>query len=597
MRVKTIIVTIIVFALCGLALAGLPKYARSDLPQERHELGLNQSEVIPPVSQDQAPVRHSLDEIVGTADTVGFTWYDEQQWTTFGKQIAVDREGYAHHVWTNGLNSSLASRHVYYNVWDPSTEEFTIPNGSQIDASQKAGYVNVTVNNLGFAFPAFHQILSGDSIAHTAVAYDFVARSGAFTVGSIPNYPGRKIIYPKIVCDIDGALQVTATHGTPANIGFFAKGDPTFSDGYCDGINWTQGFEVTDSTFWLTRDIATSFRSNRVAMVWLYWRSDSVDWYFGKNVYLKTSDDGGLTWNPAINITNYPPIDTNCVNNGGNIDDCNQDTLRPAMDLSVVFDQNDVVHVAFTARWSSYWDETGAAGPWVHNDAVSSIWHWDEQHQEFNIIAERANGTLAHSPGQSSTQSLCQRPSLGIDTTTGYLYCSYQAFDTTQWSEAGYFQGDAWVSVSTTRGRTWSAGTNVTNTNGGQDAPSGQCRSERDINIAEFVGGGIVHMQYQLDLDAGTGINSTAEGTITYNPMVYQRVPTNLVPLRPLMNPYRAFRMDSTGYPRGLDTTLAVNEPRSSMPAQFYTLSELSESFQSYDTDRVFPSTFREYQS
>jgi hypothetical protein len=571
MRFRSLLFLVMIGAMCASAFAVVSKNARLVHPDVKMDDATVPAIQQPP-SPGHHPARNTLDDPIGSVDTAGWTWYDEQQWTTCGKQIAVDDSGYVHHVWTNGLQSGSAQRHVYYNAWSPLVSAFIIPSaedplGWQVDNADRAGYANIAVNGDGLAYVAYHQTANGQPDSHTAVALDYRPHYGVFNayVVQYPDPASRRVAYPKISCDIDGHLQLTATQGVTSSVaynsGFYAKGIPMG-----DTVNWGGGFTFIDSTEFLTRDIATSIHGNRVAMAWLWYPSVYEPWY-GPNVYLRTSDDGGATWNDPVNITNYPSIDSNCVHDGGDMIQCNQDTLRPYADLSIMFDQNDVVHIAFTTRWWGAMDETGAFGPWIHNDDASSIWHWDELHQEFNIVAERWYGTLTYSPG--ATQLMCHRPSLAVDTTTGYLYCSYQMYDTTQYSDMSYEQADAYVSVSTTGGRTWSAGTDVTNTNGGQNATAGNSRSERDINIAKFVTGGVIHMQYQLDLDAGTAINSNAEGTPTYNPICYQRIPVDLIPLRPLINPYRAMRFDSTGYPHDLDTNLAVTEHPTLQPGRF----------------------------
>lgn len=571
MRVTTVFILLGVMAISGVAGAALPKNQKY-VPLRASLENESPVETSGDAVLTRGSQRSSLDDPIGVLDTAGTTWYDEQQWTTCGKQIAIDAEGYVHHVWTKGMASGSTQRRIYYNVWSPSTSNFTLPNGnnpigSRVDNSYKAGYANVAVNAQGVAFPTYHALAAAGEIAHTIVGIDFAPRLGGFVLAEVPFPDDNKIIYPKIACDINGMVQLTATEGLPANFGYYARGIPHFTEGNGDSVQWGEGFLEADSTYFLTRDIATSFRSNKVAMAWLFWDSrESTDWY-GVNLFVKTSTDGGNTWGTPINITAYPPIDTNCVHNGGEITVCNADTLRPANDLSVIIDQNDVVHVAFTARGMWYWDEEGTIGPWIHNDKISSIWHWDEQHNEFNIVAERPFGTLSHSPG--ATQTMCQRPNLAVDTTTGYLYCSYQMYDTTQWSESGYEMADAWVTVSTNGGRTWSAGTNVTNTNAGENAAPGASRSERDISLARFVSGGMIHMQYQLDLDAGTAINSEAEGVATNNPIIYQRIPIDQIPTRPLINPFRILRNDSTGYPRGLDTTASSTDHPTLTPNRF----------------------------
>jgi hypothetical protein len=479
--------------------------------------------------------------------------------------------GYVHHVWTNGLQSGSASRYIYYNVWEPGTNGFIIPSpsdpiGSRVDMQFRAGYANVDADRNGIAYVAYNDYLTNGGVPHSAVARDYAPHLGGFVPGQIPYPAGTRIVYPKLVCDRDNNILATATYGitggTAYNSGYFAKGSPAG-----DSVNWGTGFSFMDSTEYISREIAASFHSHRAAMAWVHWPAGGSPFY-GPNVFLRTSEDGGSTWSDPLNITGFAPLDTNCVHDGGNAIDCSQDTLRPIWgNVSVMFDQNDVIHVAFMARYLSMFAEDGSVGPYYHNDNASDIWHWDEVNQEFNLIAEQWVGSLTHDVG--AAQAMCHRPSLAIDTTTGYLYCAYQQFDTLQWSAAGFLQSDAYVSVSTTGGRTWSVGTDVTNSDGGQETAAGNCRSERDITIARFVGNGVVHMQYELDLDAGTGINGTPEGDLTHNPILYQRVPTDQIPLRPLMNAYRVFRFDSTGYPRTLDTNMAVAEHPTLKPGQF----------------------------
>ncbi len=568
MHFRYVFVLILTAVLCSQAVATRPKYDRLQPPPPKADW-VTPSPLTPVINPDRMVPRASLDDPIGPVDTAGTTWYDEQQYTTQGKQIAVDPFGFVHHVWTKSLGSDQAQRHIQYNVWSNDDGSFILPDASRpvgvtVDNAIRAGYVNVCVNRDGFAFPAFHQTAQGATAPHSVVGIDVSPGLGGFTINEIPFPEDRRIIYPKIVADITDHLHCTATHGLPNNFGFYARGTAYYTDGFGDSTNWGQGFLPMDSTYWLTRDIAASFHSNRIATVWLFYdyRGD-----IGNNVYLRTSDDGGVTWNDPINITNFTPIDTNCVSSGGDVVTCNMDTLRPAYDVTVAFDQNDVIHVVFTTRGVFYWDETGEVGPWIHNDCASMLWHWDEQNQEFNIVADHYYGTLNYNYGLA--QVICQRPNLAVDTTNNFLYCSYQLYDTNQYSEAGYLQSDAWVTVSMDGGRTWALSTNVTNTNGGQNAIAGSCRSERDISVAQFVTNGTLHMQYQLDLDAGTGINSTSEGSITLNPIMYQRIPVNQIPTRPYLNPYRALRYDSTGYPFDLDTTLAVNDYPRLAPGEF----------------------------
>jgi hypothetical protein len=158
---------------------------------------------------------------------------------------------------------------------------------------------------------------------------------------------------------------------------------------------------------------------------------------------------------------------------------------------------------------------------------------------------------------------MCQRPCLAQDPTTGYLYCSFQKFDSLVVGADPCFRpiGDAYVSVSTDGGRYWAVPTNVTNT-----APvQGNDRSERDITIAPIVNG-YVHMEYLLDHSAGSFVLG-AECTETYNEIDYQRIPVDDIATSPLTPAY-PLHADSTGFPGWPPPDAAGDLPRA-LPQQF----------------------------
>jgi hypothetical protein len=111
---------------------------------------------------------------------------------------------------------------------------------------------------------------------------------------------------------------------------------------------------------------------------------------------------------------------------------------------------------------------------------------------------------------------------------------------------------DAWVSASCNGGRMWSMPTNVTETIGGEAVPAGESMHERDITLSPTViydnGTGYLNMEYIFDLDAG-GVPQS-EGVATLDPVYYQRIPIDQIPLTPYMDPFaHVFHADSTGYP------------------------------------------------
>jgi hypothetical protein len=489
------------------------------------------------------PSRHHLDEVLGFADTMGTTYYDWQHNGTDGKMLDVDAQGYVHLTWTKAFDPSYTQRYVYYNVWDSYGQEFLYGGiGIRIDASTRAGFVTAVANDLGFCFPTFHQIPSATA-AHSAGAIDYAAYADAFTTSEIPYlYEGgdaREIIFPHVAMDIHGDLH-TANYDYGDGRMFYAKGTPIFDqEGYGVDIDWGD-FRLVDTLNFMTQDMAASRHSDRVAMAWI---ADKEGDLGGNNLYLVVSEDAGENWGEPINVTNFTPPDTDCYNSGGDIDVCNGDTLRPWVDLSIIFDENDYIHLAWTSVPWFYWDADGNPGPFTYYFA-SQIYHWGEDRHEYNIVADAFYGNNG-SPESNSYN--CNRPSLAVDPLTGYLYCSFQLFDTVQYSEAGYPMADAWVTVSTTNGRTWAMPTNVTRSDGGVGTPAPGSLSERDITLSPLVVDGFLHMEYLLDLDAGA--SPFGQGQATLNPVMYQQIPVDSIPTSPMIDPCRNLRVDSTGFP------------------------------------------------
>ena len=536
-----------------------------------------------PMPANPHPSRLPLDDPLGELYQAGTTWYDYQHNGTPGKMISVDADGYIHVVWMNGLNSAFNPRHVYYNVWDPSSETFSVPNGSQINATIRAGYAcNATYDN-GFCFPAFHEIITGAN-AHTASAIDFLPRSGAFTT-SQPSWcyisgVEQQYIWPKIAFTPDGRLHLVSTLTTPnagdPQVMLYSRGTPQFDpDGFGLDITWDAvggdcDFQFVDSVMTIAGDIAASRHSNRVVIAWAHPRSDLTDAntrnQIDNDLYIQISEDGGQNWGPRTNITNFVPGDLNCPSQDTLV--CDNDTLRLYTDCSVIIDNEDYIHVAFTVRT---WYDVGypgyGPGPlgWIDK---SGIYHWSEEYDEFSPVANAyyfqtiEGGTLIQN---GAWQLNKHRPSLAEDTTNGMLYCSYQMYDSTQYSDAGYPMGDAWVAKSCNGGRVWTEAVNVTRTDGGQNTPPPGSMSERDITLAKYVttgndGNKYLHMEYVFDHDAGAVIQTPPEGTATLNEVYYQRIPADSIPDRPLLSPYwPAIHVDSSGFPGyviPLDTTV-----------------------------------------
>jgi hypothetical protein len=511
--------------------------------------------------------RRALDECAtanGACDTAGFTWYDLGSNGTMNKQVAVDTIGLVHCVYTNGVNSGSSIRHVTYNVFDRSTEEFGFVGGIQIDASQRAGFAVVAARPDGFAFPAFHEVVtSGDPWG--AVSIDYLPGAGAFTTVECPPLDNQHGIWPHIALDRNGDLHMVTkeTAGTP-NEEFYESAHPIYADDgsgldiECDG--W-EPWMMTD--WFITMDVAASRFTDRVAVAWISTEAnpDYPD-LTRRNIYLAISEDAGVNWGEPINVTGMSHVDTTCVTLGGDPMVCNGDTMEAWLDLSILMDNDDNVHIAFDGSAHYYFDTDGS---WIDAGLIySTVWHWDLNSAEFHYIDQAWYGYPDTSGVTLGVNMLmCHRGNMAIDTSDGSLYMVFQKFDTTAWSESFFGDADLWITRSNDGGRRWSVPTNLTQTSAGTLYPCGQGMHERDPSCAITVADGILYLQYYIDLDAGTSVTTTPEGCPTHNPVILSQIPVSDIPSEPLQVLY-PFHADSTGFPEN-----AVWERPATGPKEF----------------------------
>ncbi|MBK6765919.1 MAG: hypothetical protein IPG71_06190 [bacterium] len=492
----------------------------------------------------RAPSNGSLD-VIGTQYEAGTTWYDYQHNGTAGKMIGVDDLGFVHVAWMNGQDEASVERHAFYNCWDPTTQDWQelIPEGGvPIDNAPRAGYVTNAVTPFGFAFPAYHATPTGGSALNSIVAIDFQAAAGAFTPYNPEHTVADQVLWPKIVVDEDSTLHGISTSDPDTDQGYYYwRGTPSYQVN--DGI--TYGLGITFTTFntgdqvmlmgngeVIAPDVATSPVSDRVAIAFNDSRGGAAGiGQINNDLKVAISEDGGLNWAPPFNLTDWIASDLDCAS--GDTIACNGDTLRPYTDMSLLFDYNDHLHVAFTTRTLF---EYGYYGSTTIPDTIafinlSSIWHWSEHTDEFSCVTSYdsivfyADGDSVY--GDNAWQLMVQRPSLAIDTATDWMYCTYVKHDSDQVSSNLWMSADAFVAGSCNLGRTWYNSINLTSTVTPNFAPAGECMHERDVTLAKLVtydgSAGYLHVQYEVDHDVG-GVPQS-EGVATQNPMYYLRVP------------------------------------------------------------------------
>ncbi|MBU1131241.1 T9SS type A sorting domain-containing protein [Patescibacteria group bacterium] len=546
-RALTTVVALLLVLLLVLPNLTFAKYSPL-MPVQEDRIITGAENVIAPVIYPPYAQRGIAEtDIVGDTVVIGTTWYENQHNGTIGRMVEKDELDYIHFVWMNGLDTQSVQRHVYYNYIDPEGAQGWHAEGTAVETTDRGGYTTLDVDFAGIAFPSFHQIQGTTSMnAHAAVACDFFPHVGAFLNFECPwvyePYPADlEVIWPRIQFSSDQLIRVIATEN-PASLEPGSPQRQYYITGTYIPASWQITYDSTwtmfDWTMTIASDIATSDASNKVAVAWTYPLDpmfpdplgDYAQW--DNDIWVLIDDDGlDLNFDEAFNITNFFPPDTMWYPDTLM---AQMDTLRVYTDLNAFIDMNDYTHVAFTTRivfpieGSSRWN-------------ASLIWHWSEENPgEYSIIAKAYDDPYYEDPYCGAWNVKAQRPSLGQDPSTGYLYCMYQQYDTDTTALSatpstqgwGFPSGEVFISMSTDGGLNWSEGINVTNTVTPYLAAPGQCLSELSPTMAKLVDGAC-HIMYILDKDAGFVIQE--EGTYTFNNVIYHTVPITEIEATPLV--------------------------------------------------------------
>jgi hypothetical protein len=437
-------------------------------------------------------------------DSVGTTWYDSQHNGTISKMIVNEAGGCdLQYVWMNGLDSLANSRHVYYNFGDPPTD----PVGVQIDPGiiTRSGYITMDAMSDGRAVAVYHAKLSTWSPTDwaSAVSTDLIDCLGAFSfewVDTVTLPPDENItaIWPHVAVDDSDFIHVVAhTAASPV-------GDPSpmyYSRSTDEGGSFSTWVLSEDSIYTISYDVQTSRQSGKVVISYCH----VVPWnhrQFNQDIYYFESTDYGATWdfdNPN-NVTSFTP----------------NDTLRAYTDVSSIYDENDSLHLAFSllnvegdsmyyyASMIMHWSkETGMS---VINSDTLIGWHSEYDAGHFRLMADR--------------------PSLGIDPTTGFLYCIFVGNPPGDTSAERWPNAELFATCSENGGLDWSPAVNLTNTSSIGCTP-GNCEDDDYPSLAEIVDDDL-HILYVNDKDAG-GIPHD-EGSWTLNPVLHLKVPKTILP-------------------------------------------------------------------
>jgi len=432
-------------------------------------------------------------------DSVGMTAYDFQRSGSFGQRLFVDSN---RHVYIYWMKADL----FFYGWWDKRMQ-LNIRNadgtyhGAVIVSGDSSGFGTIDVAR--DTNPDFQRLVV---CYHHEIGYNqyypFIDVDSGNGTGAFPNDPKHppntnNILWPCVACANNGNIIMAAMYSV-YDQHLFVTTDY--------GLTWANP-ENFDSVAVHSHFVRASNNpgSNKVVFTNTKYITDSVAMgMLDNDVYYMLSTDGGVTWGPHTNITHYQP----------------QDSIRGWYGTNAVFDLNDNLHVVWTGRHVSagmYWEE-------------SKIFHWDEVSNTIsavsgpNPIFPGGWWGWIHNDGYYGSYRLpADEPQMIVDRTTGWLYCMWHGqTDTSDYSLAGWPNGDFYGAFSTDGGLTWDAYgsaygyVNLTNTHT-PGAPTGQCEDEDFMTANPFTVNDSIFITYIEDKDAGICVD--VEGDTTDNPV------------------------------------------------------------------------------
>jgi hypothetical protein len=514
------------------------------------------------------------DTILSPYDTViGCTYYDLQKDGSMRRMIGLDYQNIAagghglHFTFMEGTGAPPATRYVDYTYWDADSGWKSLPAKRITPNEAIAGYTGLDVFRplAGYFKPPSRAVvchhwttaLSGDpSEMHVVLAIEpnkpgEIAMDGGSYWYDIPDLihePGVDGVNPAYWpdCGIDSLnrIHVVACEQEPEtgaimDFGYVrceeippaGSGDSLMCCAPGEGC-WRLAKETyyTDQNWHMStfgRDgvesqlVACSKVSNKVALVWTNLAESEPDSdvsQLSNDIMYVESTNGGDDWfqagamPPPINITKYD----------------SSDLIRAYADVAAIYDMDDSLHI--------FWNTHGynmAEGTYDPNDIT--LWHWSKATERICDGETLAANEVAHAEWEAEGGAwhwlICSMlAGVGYDPELfnyNYIYLQWVQFDTGKASQAGYTQGDIYMSVSTDAGLTWQTPVNVTNSTV-PDCQTGECASDHWPSMAERVDS-FVYMQWIYDLDAG-GMPQD-EGGPTDNPVIFYRFPVDSIPI------------------------------------------------------------------
>ncbi|MFQ5906641.1 MAG: T9SS type A sorting domain-containing protein [bacterium] len=413
---------------------------------------------------------------------VGTTWYEAQHNGTLSRMISQKPDGNVFFVWTNALDESWLERHVFFN----STSLFPDSVGTRLNplSSLRAGYVTCDATSDNRMVAAYHIVAP--------------MRTAIYVESVVDTFRSEPYIWPHIAVDNVDNVHIVST-AIPAHA------DSPAAVYYCrtvDAGSTFSAWQTVDTIFHVECEVQASRHSGKVVIAY----NHPVSWMRGPSLsdilYVESTDNGDTwDWSAKVNVTGAQPIDT----------------LVPYRDVSAVYDELDSLHLVYTAR---HMEDT------TNLHLSSAIIHWSAT-VGFTVVYRDTMQGWPCDRNQGQRRLTADTPSLGVDPSTGYLYCVFTASTAGDTSASGWPNNDLWMSYSTDNGLTWSSIVNLTNSSTPGANPD-SCDDDEWPSLAEIVND-TVHILYINDKDAGIASAFPSEGARTLNPVLYMKIPVDSV--------------------------------------------------------------------
>ncbi|HEX05284.1 MAG TPA: hypothetical protein ENH10_09060, partial [Bacteroidetes bacterium] len=481
----------------------------------------------------------SVLDVVGDTLIIGSSAWDAQANGGCGRTIGyTDGEDWSVYIaWTKlfGLIGSNPRHVVYTTVTDDGMGGFVIDPlpEVQFENGYRSGYTTLAYDSPNAnGYGTFHYAAQPGDPWSTVAVIENAFVPNLFNMAMVPNPFANEHLWPHSVFGNTNHVHITEHEMRVGNADMMQVAYYRFAPDPVTGVMVPDPggdpHVITDLAMNISTDIAPSSTGEQVAAGIVMARLGTLGEVFGQtddtqwnnDLYIFESLDAGVTWEDPIDVTQFIGPDYDAL---PDTNLANGDTLRAYTDNSVIYDDEDNLHVAFTAgvldffRQNIYYESR--IFHWMLDDNGDDVWT-QINHQPFAGTPEAWGRTT-------------DRPSLYFDDDTGILWCAMEVVDwgpdESDYGDSGITNTDIFIAASPPgdyNGLLWTKPVNVTNTKwtGFPPAPAGSCQSETDPSLALDSDGDYLHMTYLLDLDAGTGIGSAPEGIITDNPIVYHRI-------------------------------------------------------------------------